>query len=137
MLEIDVQTSEHRQMVDITSKVANLLVRQGVDAGSVLLYVPHTTAGITVNENWDSDVPHDMLWALEQLVPPSKAYRHREGNSRAHILALLTGHSITIPIAQGLMALGRWQGIFFCEYDGPRRRRVCVQLLSSEPEIVD
>lgn len=138
MLEINLQTSDGCQMVDITSDVQELVASRAITTGSVLLFVPHTTAGITVNENWDPDVQHDILWALEQMVPHTTVYRHSEGNSRAHIQALLTGDSLTIPIAKGRMRLGRWQGIFFCEYDGPRRRRVCVHVqTASSPDAVD
>ena len=137
MLTINLRTSDRCQMVDITSDVQELVASRGIKTGSILLFVPHTTAGITLNENWDPDVQHDILWALEQIVPVSTVYRHSEGNSRAHIQALLTGHSLTVPITEGRISLGRWQGVFFCEFDGPRRRRVRVQVQTASPDALD
>ena len=128
MNEIIVSTSRRAELVDITARVVAVIAAAGRRQGSCCLFVPHTTAGITVNENWDPDVRHDILWALDQIVPESGAYRHGEGNSAAHVKALLTGSSLCIPIEAGALALGTWQGLYLAEFDGPRQRRVLIQL---------
>ena len=132
MHEIDVKTSSRDQMIDLTRQVADVVSRSGVGSGCVVVYVPHTTAGITINENADPDVVHDVLAQLDKMVPHSQPfYRHSEGNSAAHVKATTVGSSVTVPIDHGRMALGRWQGVYFCEFDGPRSRRVLVQVHSA------
>jgi secondary thiamine-phosphate synthase enzyme len=115
-------------MVEITDKVADAVESSGVKEGTATVYVPHTTAGITINENADPDVAADMLAALDRMVPRMASYRHGEGNADAHIKSALIGHSVTIPVSQGRMVLGTWQGIFFCEFDGPRTRHVQIDV---------
>ncbi len=126
--EISIRTGLHTELVDITPQVQEAVDHSGVQDGLCHLFVPHTTAGITLNENWDPAVRQDMVNALNALVPASPAYRHAEGNSPAHIKALLTGFALTCPIAAGKLALGTWQGIYLAEWDGPRRRQVHVTI---------
>ena len=129
MHQFDVKTSSRDQMVDLTRRVAEVVSRSGVDSGSVVVYVPHTTAGVTINENADPDVIHDLLAELDRMVPHRQPFhRHVEGNSAAHMKATMVGSSVTVPIERGRMSLGRWQGIYFCEFDGPRSRQVLVQV---------
>ncbi len=121
-------TTPAEGLVDITAKVAAIVRAGGVAAGLCHVFVPHTTAGVTVNENADPDVAADLLAGLDKIVP-QLPYRHAEGNSRAHIKASLLGAAATVPIAGGGLALGTWQAIYLGEFDGPRRRTVCVTLL--------
>ena len=114
-------------LVDITGKVRETVRASGVRCGICQVFVPHTTAGVTINENADPDVIIDMLAALNRMVP-DLPYRHREGNSPAHIKSSLLGCSVTVPMVDGNLILGTWQGIYLCEFDGPRRRTVCVQV---------
>lgn len=123
------RTSQRNQMIDITTKVESIVSNSGVTAGDVIIYCPHTTAAITINENADPSVPHDIILTFEELIPlHHKSYRHSEGNSDAHCKSSLFGCSEQILIRGGTMALGTWQGIFFCEFDGPRSRTVSVQV---------
>lgn len=124
--EIEVQTGTRAQLVDITGKVAAEVERSGVQNGTCVIFVPHTTAGVTINENADPAVARDILVTLSRLVPETGDFRHTEGNSDAHVKASLVGFSVTVPVVRGRPALGTWQGIFLCEFDGPRRRRVLV-----------
>ncbi len=124
--EIGVPTSQRAQMVDVTAQVASELNASGVRSGMCYVYVPHTTAGVTINENADPDVVTDILNGLERLVPLKGNYRHAEGNSDAHIKASLMGFTISVPVVDGRLALGTWQGIYFCEFDGPRRRKMLI-----------
>ena len=116
--------------IDITGQVRKIVAAGNVQNGLCQIFVPHTTAGVTINENADPDVVTDMLAALKQMVP-DLPYRHSEGNSPAHVKSSLVGCSITVPIAEGRLCLGTWQGIYFCEFDGPRTRKVWVQLVGS------
>jgi len=129
MQTVEVSTRFRTQVVDITGKVQDLLAASGVSDGVVVICSAHTTAGLTVNENADPDVMADVLSTLERLVPRHGPYAHAEGNSDAHVKASLVGLSVTLPIQNGRLVLGAWQGIYFCEFDGPRRRRVLVQVL--------
>ncbi|MBC7253546.1 MAG: YjbQ family protein [Actinobacteria bacterium] len=129
--EFEVSTAGRSQMVDITSRVREVVRRSGVEEGVCQVYIPHTTAGVTVNEAADPDVAADILEHLERLVPRGR-YRHREGNADAHIKAGLVGFSALLPVSGGDLALGTWQGIFLCEFDGPRRRRVTVTVLGRD-----
>lgn len=126
--EIEVATQARSQLVDITSRVREAVRGSGVKDGICFLYVPHTTAGITVNEAADPAVAADILEHLEKLVPRGR-YRHAEGNADSHIKASLMGFSLAVPVEGGDVRLGTWQGIFLCEFDGPRRRRVWVKVI--------
>lgn len=114
--------------INITSQVAEILRQSQGEKSLCQVFIPHTTAGVTINENADPDVVKDMLLALDHMVP-ELAYQHEEGNSRAHIKASIMGSSVSIPIISGSLHLGIWQGIYFCEFDGPRKRKVCVNIL--------
>lgn len=127
--ELAVATSRRSEWVDITDEVARAVAGWPAGVGAVLVYCPHTTAGVAVNEGWDPDVAGDVLRALEALVP-QVPFRHAEGNSPAHLLAALTGVSAVVPVEAGRLRLGRWQRIFLCEYDGPRRRSVWLRGLA-------
>ena len=116
--------------IDITGQVRKIVASGNVQNGLCQIFVPHTTAGVTINENADPDVVTDMLAALGKMVP-DLPYRHTEGNSPAHVKSSLVGCSITVPISEGRLCLGTWQGIYFCEFDGPRTRKVWVQLVGS------
>jgi secondary thiamine-phosphate synthase enzyme len=124
--QIDVSTGSRNQFVEITGRVADVVEKSGVQSGTCHVYVPHTTAGLTINENADPDVARDILADLARLVPAEGDYRHAEGNSDAHIKASLVGFSAMVPVVDGRPALGTWQGVYLCEFDGPRRRRVLV-----------
>jgi secondary thiamine-phosphate synthase enzyme len=124
--EITVPTGSRVQLVDITAEAAAVLAGSGVVSGACHLYVPHTTAGITINENADPDVVTGIIAGLEKIVPAAGNYRHAEGNSDAHIKASLVGFSALVPVIDGKLALGTWQGIYFCEFDGPRRRKLLI-----------
>lgn len=118
------------EMVNITARVQELVAKSGVRRGLCLICAPHTTAGIAVQEGFDPDVTRDILSSLQALVPREGDYLHAEGNSDAHIKALFTGGSQTLPIEYGKLQLGRWQAVFFCEFDGPRQRSVWVQIIA-------
>jgi len=121
-----VHTRNRTDFIDITPEVTNALRSAGVKDGLCQVFIPHTTAGVTINENADPDVRSDIMNALEKLVPWTGGYRHFEGNSAAHIKASLMGFSITVPVENGKLVLGTWQCIYFCEFDGPRTRKVVV-----------
>ena len=124
-----ISTKSRNQMIDITSQVRSFVSQSGIANGDVIVYCPHTTAAITINENADPSVPHDILLTLEELVPQHRpGYRHYEGNSDAHCKSSLFGCSEQILIKDKSLKLGTWQGIFFCEFDGPRSRKVIVQV---------
>jgi secondary thiamine-phosphate synthase enzyme len=125
--QFTIQTSERQQLVDITSRVSSIV--RDWDVPSVLVYVPHTTAGILINEHADPDVAADMLTALDAIVPVDAGYRHAEGNSPAHVKTSLVGTSQVVPLEGGRLRLGTWQGIFLAEFDGPRMRKVYVSAL--------
>jgi secondary thiamine-phosphate synthase enzyme len=128
---LTVRTACREEFVDITAEVARALAESGCREGAVLVYSPHTTAGVTINEGADPDVRCDMLGHLAALVPESPAFRHAEGNSDAHIKTSLMGPSQMVPVSGGRMALGTWQKIYLCEFDGPRTRTVLVQALAA------
>lgn len=125
---VSVETTARTQLKDITREIAQMVAQSGVESGFCHLYVPHTTAGILINENDDPDVARDIADTLDRLVPQKAAYKHFEGNADAHIKASLVGTSAVVPIEGGLLGLGRWQGIFFAEFDGPRRRQVKARI---------
>jgi secondary thiamine-phosphate synthase enzyme len=127
--ELQVRTRARAEMVDITTQVQNAVTAGGVQNGICVVYVPHTTAGVVINEHADPDVAADILHALAHVVPDLPGFRHGEGNSDAHVKAALTGTSQWLIVQDGRLKLGRWQGIFFCEFDGPRQRTVWVQVV--------
>lgn len=129
MHRFDVKTDRREQMLDITDAVAAAVAELGVDDGAVLVHVPHTTAAVTVNEGYDPDVVRDVLGHLSGLVPESARFAHAEGNSDSHIKAILVGCGQPVPVEAGAPALGRWQRVFLCEFDGPRTREVWVSPL--------
>lgn len=124
----EVPTSSRSQMVDVTGRVREAVRSSGVSEGVCVVYVPHTTAGVTVNEAADPAVAQDILEHLEKLVPRGR-YRHREGNADSHIKASMMGFAAVLPVSSGDLDLGTWQGVFLCEFDGPRRRRVEVRVI--------
>lgn len=124
----EIATAKRCELVDVTHKVQEAVSEAKLTAGLVTVYCPHTTAGITINENADPDVPSDLLMALERAVP-NEGFRHAEGNSDAHVKSSLVGASATVLVEGGRLKLGTWQSVFFCEFDGPRRRQVWVQAL--------
>ena len=122
-------SKNRNQMIDVTSKVSSVVSKSGIENGEATVYCPHTTAAITINENADPSVPHDILLTLSELMPPNHpGYRHSEGNSDAHSKSSMVGCSEQVLVKDGKLALGTWQGIFFCEFDGPRSRKVLVQV---------
>jgi len=126
---ITVNTSRQNEWLNITAKVQQTVSASGVKEGICVVFVPHTTAAVTINENADPDVPHDVSLALDLISPDRKEFRHGEGNSAAHTKSSLVGPSITLIISEGKLVLGTWQGIWFNEFDGPRTRRVLVRIL--------
>ncbi|MDK9716796.1 MAG: secondary thiamine-phosphate synthase enzyme YjbQ [Trichlorobacter sp.] len=122
--EFQIRTAQKNVMVPINGQVIALLQQRGWQDGILTVCVPHTTAGVTINENADPDVARDMTWFMEQLVPNVAGFRHAEGNSDAHIKASLFGSSVQVIVRGGILWLGTWQGIYFCEFDGPRSRTV-------------
>lgn len=130
---LTVKTRAQTELVDITADVSRLVADSGVRNGLCLVYVPHTTAGVTINENADPSVPKDLMMVLNQMVPWKADYRHLEGNSPAHVKSTLVGASQTIAVENGRLVLGTWQGVFFCEFDGPRSRTVQVRIVEGVP----
>jgi secondary thiamine-phosphate synthase enzyme len=133
MFVYELPTYKRCTFINITPHVRDAVKKSGIKSGLASVYCPHTTAGITINENADPDVTADILAALTKMVPEMD-YAHIEGNSPAHIKTLMTGSSVTIPVQDGSLALGRWQGIYFCEYDGPRDRKFYVQVVGEKSE---
>jgi secondary thiamine-phosphate synthase enzyme len=129
MPTLAVKTDRRTQLVDVTAQVKRAVLESGVASGVCHLYVPHTTAAVLINENADPDVARDIEAALGRLVPQAGNYRHAEGNSDAHIKSVLIGASQSVLIENGQLTLGHWQGIFFCEFDGPRERRLLVKIV--------
>ena len=129
MYRISIRTGSRVDFQDITSRVQEVVASSGVETGVCYVLVPHTTAGVTVNEHADPSVVEDIAAQLEVMVPRHSNYRHREGNAPAHIKASLVGNSATLLIEGGRLLLGTWQGVFFCEFDGPRNRTVLVKIL--------
>ena len=127
---LEVRSGRRADAIDITERVQEVVRESGVQTGLCQVYVPHTTAGIFINENADPDALSDILARLEALVPWEDGYQHAEGNAAAHIKATLVGSSQSVPVRNGRLALGRWQGIFFAEFDGPRERRFQVTVLA-------
>ncbi len=131
MPAIEIQTNHTNEMIEVTGRVQSEVAASGVTDGIVHLFTPHTTAAVTINENADPDVVHDMLKILNCMVPLEDGYRHAEGNSAAHVKSSLFGCSETIPLENGQLILGTWQGLYFCEFDGPRRRQLQIRIIPS------
>jgi secondary thiamine-phosphate synthase enzyme len=129
MNTIDVKTKKREEFVDITSEVQKAVDESSVKNGFCVVFCPHTTAGLTINENADPDVQKDIMKHLRELIPEDGGFAHSEGNSDAHIKASLVGSSVTVLVEGGNLVLGTWQGIYFCEFDGPRQRRVHVGII--------
>ncbi|WP_286680452.1 secondary thiamine-phosphate synthase enzyme YjbQ [Tepidanaerobacter sp. EBM-49] len=132
MQKYTIRTEEHNQMLDITTIVQKSVDESEVRDGMCYIFIPHTTAGITINEGADKDVSIDILETLDKLVPHNGDYRHLEGNSDAHIKASLVGDSLTLIVREGKLLLGTWQRIFFCEFDGPRTRNIIVKVVEDK-----
>jgi secondary thiamine-phosphate synthase enzyme len=132
MRSFSIRTQKHAQFLDITRSVQSSVSSSSVKNGVVTVFVPHTTAGITINENADPDVVSDLAEALEKAVPWKANYRHIEGNAAAHAKASLMGSSVQVVVEEGLLRLGTWQAVYFCEFDGPRSRDVWIQIAPAE-----
>lgn len=131
-ITLSVRTNSRTEMVDITSLVQKEVSKAGVQDGICTVYVPHTTAGITINEGADPAVCEDIITTLNELIPEGRGYRHLEGNADSHIKASLMGSSVSVIIENGRLVLGTWQKIFFCDFDGPRSRKTFVKILKTE-----
>lgn len=131
METFSVRTSGRVELIDITAKVQQVVKNAGINSGACMIFIPHTTAGITINENADPSVRTDIMKELNKIVPLNDAYAHSEGNSAAHIKASMVGFSEMVIVESGQLQLGTWQGIYFAEFDGPRNRQVWVKLISS------
>ncbi|MGB9792314.1 MAG: secondary thiamine-phosphate synthase enzyme YjbQ [Thermacetogeniaceae bacterium] len=129
MIELCIKTNQREEMIDITGMIQKALQERKAINGVCCIFVPHTTCGITVNEHADPDVIHDIADVLNKLVPPKENYRHIEGNSPAHVKTSLVGNSLTLMFSEGRLCLGTWQGVFLCEFDGPRQRRVWLKII--------
>ncbi len=132
MQKIGISTKSRVDFPDITATVAEAVRSSGIQSGICYLFVPHTTAGITINEHADPSVVDDIEAQLEAMVPQHRNYRHLEGNAPAHIKASLVGNSLAVPVDGGRLVLGTWQGIFFCEFDGPRQRNLLVNIIPAQ-----
>lgn len=130
--EISVTSSKRADFIEITADVSKAISSSGIKEGTALIYVPHTTAGITINENADPSVKKDIMKELDKTVPWNDGYSHSEGNAAAHIKASIIGESVSVIISNGVPVLGTWQGIFFCEFDGPRKRKVFIKIQESK-----
>jgi secondary thiamine-phosphate synthase enzyme len=129
-MQLTVKTSSQTEMLDITASIQDAVRKSGLEEGLCFVFVPHTTAAVTINESADPSVKSDMLKVINQVIPWEAGYRHMEGNSPAHIKSTLVGASELIAVEKGRLVLGTWQGVFFCEFDGPRTRNVQVTILS-------
>jgi secondary thiamine-phosphate synthase enzyme len=133
MVTLQISSRSRNEFIDLTAMLREALAEHGWKDGALLVFNPHTTAGLTINEGADPDVRRDVLAALARLIPERGDYRHAEGNSDAHLKASLMGSSLTIPVVNGQLGLGTWQSIYFCEFDGPRNRKVNLSFLRSAP----
>jgi secondary thiamine-phosphate synthase enzyme len=127
-ITLTLRTGSRTDLIEITWKVRELVSQSGIQDGICTLFVPHTTAAVTINENADPDVVTDMIRSLDKLIPWNGDYRHAEGNSAAHLKSSLTGVSLQVFISEGQLVLGTWQGIYFCEFDGPRSRKILIDI---------
>lgn len=128
--QIQVKTHQREELIDITREVQNFVAKSGVDEGILYLFVPHTTGAVTINENADPDVKRDILYKLNKEIPQNDGYHHGEGNSDAHVKSSLIGPSLQIIITGGQPLLGTWQGVYFCEFDGPRSRKLYLKAVA-------
>ncbi|MEE9496787.1 MAG: secondary thiamine-phosphate synthase enzyme YjbQ [Desulfobacterales bacterium] len=131
-MNLSIKTSTKTELIDITSKIAKWVKESGVSEGLCMLYVPHTTAAVTINESADPSVRGDIMMVLNQIIPWDANYKHLEGNSPAHVKSTLIGASELVAIENGSLVLGTWQGLFFCEFDGPRTRKIQVRILDGK-----
>jgi len=127
--EFGVESNKRNELIDITKEVRDIVSKSGILEGNCVVYCPHTTAGITINEGADPDVQKDILWKLKEVFPEQVEYKHNEGNSDAHIKSSLVGVSCLIIVDNSSLKLGRWQSVYFCEFDGPKRREVIVKVI--------
>jgi len=127
--KIAVQTNTQTQIIDITAQIQKVVRESGISEGLCCVFIPHTTAGVTINENADPSVKHDIIIELNKVIPLNDHYSHLEGNSAAHIKASIIGSSVNVPVENNNLLLGTWQGICFCEFDGPRQRNVYVKII--------
>jgi secondary thiamine-phosphate synthase enzyme len=132
MQEIYLQTNSRIEMIDITASVQAVVDKEKISNGFCIVFAPHTTAAITINENADPDVPRDIIAALDKFIPQNANYRHAEGNSPAHVKSSLVGASELVLIQNSRLVLGTWQSIFFCEFDGPRSRKIFLSIISGD-----
>ena len=130
MIKLDIRTNSQTQFIDITREIQQAVGKSGIKSGICHIFIPHTTAGVTINENADPSVTRDILMELNKVIPFDDNYHHTEGNSAAHIKSSLVSCSINVIIDSGQIQLGTWQGIYFCEFDGPRSRRVWLEIIS-------
>src|SRR5688500_3593356 len=138
MIRQAVRTSTRNEMVDVTDRLQKLAAQHNLLEAMMVVYVPHTTAAVTINENADPDVRHDMLKKLATLIPKEESYyQHGEGNSDSHVKTSLVGGSVTVLVERGKLVLGRWQGVYFCEFDGPREREMMVKIVKFGPGDTD
>ncbi|MEX1376426.1 MAG: secondary thiamine-phosphate synthase enzyme YjbQ [Eubacteriales bacterium] len=128
MYDMEIATNKRCQMIDITKRLSTILEESKVEEGVMTVFIPHTTAGVTINENGDPDVRKDILHQLEKISPQSEEFNHFEGNSDAHVKSSLVGCSAQVIIKDGSMCLGTWQSVYFCEFDGPRHRKIWVYI---------
>jgi len=129
-----IKTRQRSEIVDVTDAIRRLVRQNNIRDGMAICYVPHTTAAVTINENYDPDVKHDVLRKLDELIPKTETYyQHDEGNSDSHVKTSLVGNSTIVLVEQGDLVLGRWQGVYFCEFDGPREREMYVKLVDFRP----
>lgn len=126
--ELNIKTRRRNELIDITERIASIITESGVTGGACHIFVPHTTAAVTINEKADPDVARDIESTLERIVPPGWNYRHGEGNSDAHVKSTIVGAAEHVIVSEGSAVLGTWQAIFFCEFDGPRTRRCIVRV---------
>ncbi len=129
MVQLDIRTHSRTELIDITRLIQKAVQEKGLNSGAIIVFVPHTTAAVTINENADPTVQRDILYEINKVIPFEDGYHHLEGNSAAHIKASLFGSSEMIIVEKGQLQLGTWQGIYFCEFDGPRHRRVWLQFV--------
>lgn len=128
---LEIETTSHTEMIDITAEIAAAISKNNVKSGVCTIFIPHTTAGVTLNENADPSVRKDFINVFEKLIPKYERYSHAEGNAPAHIKSSIFGSSLNIIIEDGKPVLGTWQGIFFCEFDGPRNRKIYLQIMTT------